>query len=392
MRSNSHMAGMNTDAGASLELRGITKTYGRAAAVRDLDLRIEAGEFVTLLGASGSGKTTSLMMLAGFVEPTAGQVLIGGDTVTNLTPAERNLGVVFQNYALFPHLTVAQNLAFPLQMRRFGKKEIATKVARLLETVQLGDKGERYPRELSGGQQQRVALARALIFDPRALLLDEPLGALDKNLREHMQHEIKALHTSLGTTMVLVTHDQEEALTLSDRVAVMHDGAIAQIGSPADLYERPLTRWVAEFVGQSNLLDGTIESVDGKRAVLRLANGARIGGACAPSLRAGERASALLRPERIALSKREGVAGFGDQDGEGVSLDAVVIDSLYLGHTVKYTVALGDGQRLAVQLPNTGASTVLLAGEAVVLRTGAQSAWLMPSTAADRTAPGERAA
>ncbi|MGT0250441.1 ABC transporter ATP-binding protein [Burkholderia pyrrocinia] len=361
-------------AGASLELRGITKTYGRAAAVRDLDLKIEPGEFVTLLGASGSGKTTSLMMLAGFVEPTSGQVLIGGETVTTLSPAQRNLGVVFQNYALFPHLTVAQNLAFPLQMRRVGKKQIAEKTAQLLETVQLADKGHRYPRELSGGQQQRVALARALIFDPRALLLDEPLGALDKNLRERMQHEIKALHTSLGTTMVLVTHDQEEALTLSDRIAVMHDGAIAQIGTPADLYERPLTRWVAEFVGQSNLLDGEVESVSDGRAVLRLANGAALYGATAPSLRRGERASALLRPERIVLSKRGQRA-----DSEGAALDAHVIDSLYLGHTVKYTVALADGQRLAVQLPNTGASSMPVAGDGVTLVTNAQSAWLMHS-------------
>ncbi|MDR5836261.1 ABC transporter ATP-binding protein [Caballeronia sp. LZ034LL] len=372
--------------GASLELRGITKTYGRAAAVRDLDLKIEAGEFVTLLGASGSGKTTSLMMLAGFVEPTSGQVMIGGETVTGLAPAQRNLGVVFQNYALFPHLTVAQNLAFPLQMRRLGKKQIAAKVTQLLETVQLADKGQRYPRELSGGQQQRVALARALIFDPRALLLDEPLGALDKNLREHMQHEIKALHTSLGTTMVLVTHDQEEALTLSDRIAVMHDGAIAQIGSPADLYERPLTRWVAEFVGQSNLLDGTVESVQAGRAVLRLANGAALDGACAPSLRQGARASALVRPERIVLSRR-GAA----HEGQGATLDATVIDSLYLGHTVKYTVALADGQRLAVQLPNTGAASMPVAGDAVTLHTNAQSAWLMP-TAAAQVAQAEQAA
>jgi putative spermidine/putrescine transport system ATP-binding protein len=363
-------------AGASLELRGITKTYGRAAAVRDLDLKIEAGEFVTLLGASGSGKTTSLMMLAGFVEPTSGHVLIGGETVTGLAPAQRNLGVVFQNYALFPHLTVAQNLAFPLQMRHLGKKQIAEKVAQLLETVQLADKGQRYPRELSGGQQQRVALARALIFDPRALLLDEPLGALDKNLRERMQHEIKALHTSLGTTMVLVTHDQEEALTLSDRIAVMHDGAIAQIGSPADLYERPLTRWVAEFVGQSNLLDGVVESVATGRAVLRLADGIALEGASAPSLRPGERASALLRPERIVLTKRgEHVAG------EGAKLDAVVVDSLYLGHTVKYTVALADGQLLAVQLPNTGALSMPVSGDGVTLHTNAQSAWLMPTAA-----------
>ncbi|MEX3953979.1 ABC transporter ATP-binding protein [Paraburkholderia sp. EG287B] len=375
--------------GASLELRGITKTYGHAAAVRNLDLKIEAGEFVTLLGASGSGKTTSLMMLAGFVEPTSGQVLIGGDTVTALAPAQRNLGVVFQNYALFPHLTVAQNLAFPLQMRRVGKQQIAAKVTQLLDTVQLADKGQRYPRELSGGQQQRVALARALIFDPRALLLDEPLGALDKNLREHMQHEIKALHTSLGTTMVLVTHDQEEALTLSDRIAVMHDGAIAQIGSPADLYERPMTRWVAEFVGQSNLLDGVIESIDAGRATLRLPNGTALGGACAPSLRIGERASALLRPERLALSRR-GEASVAP--AAGAVIDATVIDSLYLGHTVKYTVALADGQRLAVQLSNTGHASMPIAGDAVTLRTGVQSAWLMAASPAAHLSSLERAA
>ncbi|WP_438390450.1 ABC transporter ATP-binding protein [Caballeronia sp. DA-9] len=361
--------------GASLELRGIGKTFGAAApAVRELDLTVAPGEFVTLLGASGSGKTTTLMMLAGFVEPSVGQVFIDGKDVTDLPPARRDLGVVFQHYALFPHLTVTQNLAFPLEMRGLKKAAIAQKVGRLLDLVQLSDKATRHPRELSGGQQQRVALARALIFDPRALLLDEPLGALDKNLRHAMQAEIKALHASFGTTMVLVTHDQEEALTLSDRIAVMHDGVIAQIGSPAALYERPATRWVAAFIGQSNMLDGVVETADRGSALLRLANGVAVPGQCAGTLPRGSRATALLRPERI------GIAAKGNENGIGIGmLDGVVVDSLYLGHTVKYTVALPDNQRLDVQMPNTGASGMPAINDAVALQIVPETVWVMAS-------------
>src|SRR5271156_2298598 len=222
--------------GAELHLSGITKMYGRAAAVNNLNLTVAPGEFVTLLGASRSGKTTTLMMLAGFTSPTSGEINIGGRNVTNLPPGKRNLGVVFQNYALFPHLTVAQNLAFPLQMRGVDSRTISTAVTQALELVRLPDKHGSFPRELSGGQQQRIALARAIISQPQALLMDEPLGALDKNLREHMQSEIRQIHKSLGATVIFVTHDQEEALTMSDRIAVMHKGGIAQIALAEEVY------------------------------------------------------------------------------------------------------------------------------------------------------------
>ncbi|SDV46737.1 ABC transporter ATP-binding protein [Chitinasiproducens palmae] len=359
--------------GAALRLQGISKFYGDAAAVRALDLDIAPGEFVTLLGASGSGKTTTLMMLAGFVEPSEGRILIGDQDVTTLPPAKRELGVVFQNYSLFPHLSVAQNLAFPLEMRGLGRHVIRERVQALLEMVQLPQMAQRYPREMSGGQQQRVALARALIFEPRALLLDEPLGALDKNLREHMQTEIKSLHASLGTTMVMVTHDQEEALTLSDRVAVMHDGAIAQIGTPATLYERPVNRWVAEFIGQSNLLDGSVESIDDARAVVRLDSGARLVAPRAAGLAAGARASALLRPERLRLERKGQTTAI-----DATVLDGTVLDLVYLGHTVKYRVRLPDGQTLIAQIPNTGEPGRPQSGDLVTLRLSADCAWLMP--------------
>lgn len=331
--------------GAELKLESITKVYGGALAVRNLDLTIAAGEFVTLLGASGSGKTTTLMMLAGFTPPTSGRISIGGKDVTALPAGKRDLGVVFQNYSLFPHLTVAQNLAFPLEMRKVPRAEIKAHVQRILDMVHLPDKAERYPRELSGGQQQRVALGRAIIFQPQALLMDEPLGALDKNLRENMQMEIKRLHASLGATIVFVTHDQEEALTLSDRVAVMHDGTIVQIASPRDIYEAPVSRRVADFIGQSNFLPGVVEWQDGEDAVIRLDSGERLRG-CGPSVhQQGKRVLAVLRPERIR------VVPFGETSEQslGSSIAAEVTETLYLGHTIKLALRLEDGSCLLSQ-------------------------------------------
>ncbi|MDE2456191.1 MAG: ATP-binding cassette domain-containing protein, partial [Burkholderiales bacterium] len=242
-----------------VRFRGVQKTYdGVALVVRGLDLEIRRGEFLTLLGPSGSGKTTTLMMLAGFESPTAGDIELAGKPITRTPPHKRHFGMVFQNYALFPHMTVGQNVAYPLTVRGVSRADQAKRVARALAMVQLDGKAERMPAQLSGGQQQRVALARALVFEPQLVLMDEPLGALDKNLREQMKMEIKRLHRELETTIIYVTHDQEEALVMSDRVALMNHGRIEQIGAPVDLYERPANRFVAEFIGQSNILAGRV--------------------------------------------------------------------------------------------------------------------------------------
>lgn len=358
--------------GAELRMEGISKLYGKSAAVRDLDLTVHAGEFVTLLGASGSGKTTTLMMLAGFTLPSAGRITIAGRDVTGLPPGKRDLGVVFQNYSLFPHLTVAQNLAFPLEMRGMAKARIGQEVQRVLELVKLPQMAQRYPRELSGGQQQRIALARAIIFAPQALLMDEPLGALDKNLREHMQVEIKRLHASLGATVVFVTHDQEEALTMSDRIAVMQDGGIAQIAAPADIYERPANRWVAEFIGQSNFLPGRVENLDADAAVVRLDSGelVRMRGALQPAI--GARVSGVLRPERIRVLP-------ADQAAElpGGALRARVDDVLYLGHTLKLGVRLADGTVLMTQSSSGAHARAPQVGDAVALSWEQDSVWMV---------------
>ncbi|MBJ7221536.1 MULTISPECIES: ABC transporter ATP-binding protein [unclassified Brenneria] len=353
-------------AGAELRLEGLTRRFGQTAAVDNLNLKVEPGEFVTLLGASGSGKTTTLMMVGGFTAPTAGRILIGGKNVTDLPPAKRDLGVVFQNYALFPHLSVFRNLAFPLEMRGVSGKVIRRKVADALDMVQLSDKSQRLPDELSGGQQQRIALARALIFEPQALLMDEPLGALDKKLREYMQLELKRLHTSCGATVLFVTHDQEEALTLSDRVAVMQDGRIAQIDTPQSLYERPENRWVAEFIGQSNFIGGYIDGVDAAGYDVRLDSGERVRGRGVRHLSGGQRVSAVLRPEKIRLA----AAG-------RLAVNAVVSEVLYLGHTVKVTVRLNDGTALLVQTQNIDLERAITPGMTISLGWRPESLWFI---------------
>ncbi|MEC5317808.1 ABC transporter ATP-binding protein [Brenneria populi subsp. brevivirga] len=357
--------------GTELRLEGVTRRFGQTAAVDDLHLTVESGEFVTLLGASGSGKTTTLMMVGGFTPPTSGRILIGGRDVTDLPPAKRNLGMVFQNYSLFPHLSVFRNLAFPLEMRGAPQSVIRQKVADALEMVQLADKSRRLPRELSGGQQQRIALARALIFEPQALLMDEPLGALDKKLREHMQLELKRLHMSNGSTVLFVTHDQEEALTLSDRIAVMRDGRIAQIDSPQSLYEKPASRWVAEFIGQSNFIGGHIEAIHPDGYDVRLDSGERIGGRGVENLACGQRVFAVLRPEKIRLS----AAG-------RLPIGARIGEVLYLGHTVKVTVWLNDGTALLVQTQNSDMEKNIAPGAAVSLGWQPESLWFVAGDAA----------
>jgi putative spermidine/putrescine transport system ATP-binding protein len=285
-------------AARSLSLANLVKHYGGLQrAVDDISLDVAPGEFITFLGPSGSGKTTTLMMIAGFQEPSEGQINIGGRSVEHIPPYERNIGVVFQNYALFPHMSVAHNVAFPLKMRGVPKKDRQLKSMEALARVGLQGFAGRYPGELSGGQQQRVALARALVFEPDLILLDEPLGALDKNLREHMQLELKRIHREAGVTMIYVTHDQTEAMTMSDRIAVFNSGRIEQVGTPLDIYFRPKTKFVASFVGDSNLIDAEVIGKDGTIK----AQGFGQFSVDMKDRRPGERISLLIRPEMIRL-------------------------------------------------------------------------------------------
>ena len=264
---------------ALVKFAGVQKTYdGKNLVVRDLNLDIESGEFLSLLGPSGSGKTTTLMMLAGFESPTSGEIFLNGKPITKTPPHKRNFGMVFQNYALFPHMTVADNVAYPLTVRKLGKSDREDKAKRALDMVQMGGMGDRYPAQLSGGQQQRVALARALVFDPQLVLMDEPLGALDKQLREHMQIELKALHRQLGLTFIYVTHDQSEALTMSDRVAVFNDGCIQQIDVVTQLYETPVNRFVAGFVGDNTVFEAVVKSTNGAQCQVALPCGTLFNG------------------------------------------------------------------------------------------------------------------
>ena len=265
---------MTESSDAFVEFERVQKSYdGETLVVKDLNLNIGKGEFLTMLGPSGSGKTTCLMMLAGFETATHGDIRLDGKPINSVPPHKRGIGMVFQNYALFPHMTVAENLAFPLEVRKMGKADIEAKVKRALDMVQMGAFGGRRPAQLSGGQQQRVAVARALVFDPELVLMDEPLGALDKQLREQMQFEIKHIHEELGVTVVYVTHDQSEALTMSDRIAVFNDGKIQQLAPPPTLYEKPDNSFVAQFIGENNTLDATVDSVDGRFARVRFNDG-----------------------------------------------------------------------------------------------------------------------
>ncbi|MGE0724435.1 MAG: ABC transporter ATP-binding protein [Alphaproteobacteria bacterium] len=312
---------------------GVEKTFdGRSLVVRNLDLDIVRGEFLTLLGPSGSGKTTTLMMLAGFETPTAGEIMVEDRAITRVPPHRRDIGVVFQSYALFPHLSVADNVAFPLSVRGVAREETRRRVADALAMVRLPGFGDRQPAHLSGGQQQRVALARALVFAPRIVLMDEPLGALDKQLREEMQLEIKHLHERLGLTVVYVTHDQGEALTMSDRVAVFRDGAIAQLDTPERLYEAPGSAFVARFVGESNMLAGTVEHRDGTSCRVRLADGTTLAAQAGPAPVVGRPALVVFRPERARLANGEDVAN---------RLDGRLVEAIYHGDHVRLRVAAG---------------------------------------------------
>jgi putative spermidine/putrescine transport system ATP-binding protein len=339
---------------AQVSFCGVQKSYdGQTLVVRSLDLHICRGEFLTLLGPSGSGKTTTLMMLAGFESPTAGEILLDGRPITRTPPHKRNFGMVFQNYALFPHMTVAANVAYPLTVRRVPRDEIARRVQQALAMVQLCGKDDRYPAQLSGGQQQRVALARALVFDPQLVLMDEPLGALDKQLREHMQIELKALHQRLGVTFVYVTHDQGEALTMSDRVAVFNDGEIQMIDAVERLYEEPSNRFVAGFIGDSTVLQGTAGATDaaGRRELI-LPDGRRLLGVDVNGVGAGQPLTASIRPERIEALALTQVSA-GGMDTANV-LQASVIDVLYFGDHLRLRCELPGQPEATVKLPLSG--------------------------------------
>ncbi len=327
----------------SVTLAGVTKTFpGGTRAVDAIDLAVGAGEFVSLLGPSGCGKTTTLRMVAGFEMPDAGRVSVGARDMTALPPEARDMGMVFQNYALFPHRTVAENVGFGLRMRKVPKAEIAQRVRVALDMVQLGGLDDRRPGQLSGGQQQRVALARAIVINPTVLLCDEPLGALDKKLRQQMQFELKALHRRLGLTLLYVTHDQEEALTMSDRIAVMRAGRIAQLGLPGEIYDRPRSRFVADFIGDTNILTGQAEG-----AAMRLASGWLVP---LPVSAQGSVAVAL-RPERVRLvAPSAGLA------------DAVVEESNFLGDSVLLQAVLPDGQKLLARVPRSTDPALLAPG------------------------------
>ena len=349
---------------AQLALNHLTKRYGEFTAVRDLTLSAAEGEFLVLLGPSGCGKTTTLRMIAGFVAPTSGVIRLGGRDVTRLPPWKRNTGLVFQSYALFPHLTVAQNVAFGLEMRKIPRAELGARVAEALKLVRLDVYGERLPRQLSGGQQQRVALARALAIRPDLLLLDEPLSNLDAKLRAQVRVEIRDLQRELGITTVMVTHDQEEALTVADRLVVMAEGAVRQIGTQRDLYERPADRFVAEFVGRSTFLAGRLEGSN----VFRTAGGLAI--RCAPGSTGGTAALAL-RPERLTLS-RHPIPGLDNNLPGKVDLVS------YLGAALDVRVRLSPDDRVIVQLPNRVNGEAPAEGEVMYVGWPAEAGLVFP--------------
>ena len=339
---------------ARIELEAVSKHYGDFHAVRDFSLTIEQGELVVLLGPSGCGKTTTLRMIAGFVPVTSGRIRLGGRDVTSLPPHRRNTGLVFQGYALFPHLTAAENIAFGLQMRGLSDAVVREKVASALRLVRLDDLGDRLPRQLSGGQQQRVALARALVIEPDALLLDEPLSNLDAKLREEVRVEIRQLQRALGLTTVMVTHDQDEALAMADRLVVMSAGAIQQIGTQRDLYEHPSNRFVAGFVGRTNFLSGQLVEPgvfrsDGGLTLCYDGPSAPAGGSAAAARSSGARRALALRPERLNL-------GASADPARSNRVAGTVEFVSYLGAIIEYYVRLSSGEILRVHAPNTGAA------------------------------------
>ena len=315
-----------------LRLKSLSKNFGEFTAVEDVNLHIRRGEFLTILGPSGSGKTTLLMIIAGFLEATTGDIQFDGLSIMSLRPEKRNFGMVFQGYALFPHMTVRQNIAYPLEVRKGASDEIVMRVNEMLELVQLDTFGDRLPRQLSGGQQQRVALARALIFDPLVLLLDEPLGALDKKLRSNVQTQLKHLHRKVGKTFVYVTHDQEEALSMSDRVVIMNHGRVVQVGSPQELYERPSTVFASKFIGKSNILRGVVNQVDGNEVLYAIADKYFQQLVSNEKFSKNDEIILALRPEKIKIARCK------VESNEVNILVGRIIDITYFGSTISVNV------------------------------------------------------
>ena len=351
---------------SELSFEKASKHYGETCAVADLSLTVGDGEFLTLLGPSGCGKTTSLRMVSGFVEPTSGRILMDGADITDVLPEKRSIGLVFQNYALFPHMTVGENVTFGLRMAKVAKVERDERMADALRLVQLEQLVDRMPRELSGGQQQRVALARALILRPKVLLLDEPFGALDKQLRDYMRAELRALQLELGITTIFVTHDQDEAMSMSDRICIMNLGHVNQIGTPEEVYKMPANRFIAEFMGQSNILPAKIAG-SGKKATAEVL-GARMK-IDAPAGKGGGEADILIRPERIALLSARSA---------GKRPKAKVVNKQYYGSLIEYQVEAADGTPLTVTESTNKASFEPSLGDTVALDIDEGAVFVLP--------------
>jgi len=347
----------------AIELRQVTKRYNNECVVDAVSTTIAPGEFFSLLGPSGSGKTTTLMMIAGFAEVDHGQILVDGTDIVEVPPQRRGFGMVFQNYAIFPHLNVFDNVAFPLRARKVPKDQIKERVSKALELVRLERFVDRFSRQLSGGQQQRVAIARAIVFQPSIVLMDEPLGALDQNLRYQMQVEIKDIQQRLGMTVVYVTHDQEEAMNMSDRIAIMNSGKIEQVGRPAEIYENPATKFIARFLGEANLIEGTIEEVSGDVAVLRTAGGLALSARLTEPVERGARANLFVRPERVAIASEVGIA----TDPAVNCANGRVVQTSFLGNILRHSIEIGPDILVTVDVQNASAGLLRTAQENVVL-------------------------
>ena len=344
---------------AFVEFEGVQKSYdGESLVVKDLNLSMPKGEFLTMLGPSGSGKTTCLMMLAGFETATNGDIRLDGRPINNIPPHKRGIGMVFQNYALFPHMSVAENLSFPLEVRKMGKSQREEKIRRALDMVQMGAFAGRRPAQLSGGQQQRIALARALVFEPELVLMDEPLGALDKQLRETLQFEITHLAHNLGITVVYVTHDQTEALTMSDRVAVFEAGRIQQLAAPAELYEKPVNSFVAQFIGENNTLEGRVTGIDGQRCTVELDSGDVIDALPVNVSAVGDRTRVSIRPERVEFNP--------DRLREGShTLDAEVLEFIYMGDIFRTRLRVAGTEDFVIKTRNAPDQVRLAPGQKI---------------------------
>ncbi len=341
-----------------VQFADVQKSYdGETLVVKNLNLSVEQGEFVTLLGPSGSGKTTCLMMLAGFETATHGEIFLDGAPINNVSPHKREIGMVFQNYALFPHMTVSENLAFPLRVRKLPAAEIDQRVDHALAMVQLGGFGGRLPGQLSGGQQQRVAVARALVFQPKLVLMDEPLGALDKQLREQMQYEIKHIHENLNVTVIYVTHDQGEALTMSNRIAVFNDGIIQQLAAPGTLYEEPENSFVAQFIGENNVLQGKVTRVNDSVCEVETPNGQLVTAKPVNIDGVGSPTTLSLRPERVTVNP--------ESDSCANTVDATVEEVIYLGDHVRTRVSLCGHDNFVIKIPNASGHVNLEYGQSI---------------------------